>query len=177
MSSPNCLVPGSEITHHHDHVVRSGLDQKPAWSRTDIANLRTSMRVADPARAADFISGITGAGKTGVLTEKEIHRALQDFLNILSRELADTLPKLDIGFVKRFTKVVRINGVDRLKPDPTVRGDYLSKADGGPRLRLSMAALKGLRGEERRREMRRILSHELTHWLHTDARPPSALER
>lgn len=156
-------------------LARSGLDKQAAWSRTDIANLRASMRVPNPAQAADFISTITGAGKTGVLTQKEIHRALQDFLNILPRELADTLPKLDIGFVKRFTKVVRINGVDRLKPDPATLGDYLAKADGGPRLRLSTDALKGLKGEERRREMRRLLSHELTHWLHTEARGQAAV--
>lgn len=147
----------------------SGLATAATWSRTALANLRASMRVAAPAQAADLLAGISGARQVGVLTEKEILRSVQDMLDILPPEIAGTLPKLTIGFVKRFTKVVRTNGVDRLKPDPTTRGDYLAAVDGGPRIRLSIAALKGLRGEPRRREMRRILSHELMHWVHADA--------
>jgi hypothetical protein len=45
----------------------------------------------------------------------------------------------------------------------------------GKHIRITTAgSLKGLKGEPRRREMRRILSHELMHWVHDTAKGPQA---
>ncbi len=137
------------------------IDTAATWSLTDLANLRSSMRVDDPAQASDLIASIGSARKAGVLTDKEIHRSVQDLLDILPREIADTLPKLDIRFIQRFTK--------QAVKDSSILGDYLGEKAGGPRIRISIDALKGLQGEARRREMRRILSHELMHWVHGES--------
>jgi SPP1 gp7 family putative phage head morphogenesis protein len=146
----------------------SGLATAATWSRTALANLRASMRVAAPAQAADLLAGISGARQVGVLTEKEILRSVQDMLDILPPEIAGTLPKLQITLTQYLTdaKGHRIDDIGDYKPP--------GKHTGGARIRLAVDALKGLKGEERRREMRRTLSHELMHWLHSSATHPDA---
>ncbi len=136
----------------------AGLTTKPAWSRADLANLRASLRVQSPAAAADLIASISGARKTGVLTDREIRRTVQDLLDILPKDIAATLPKLTIGL--QDAKLGDANGV---------------WSPAANHIRITTAAsLKGLKGEPRRREMRRILSHELMHWVHDSAKGPAA---
>lgn len=136
----------------------SGLATAATWSRPALANLRASMRVAAPAQAADLLAGISGARQVGVLTEKEILRSVQDMLDILPPEIATTLPKITIGLQN--AKLGDANGL---------------WSKDGLHIRITTAgSLKGLKGEERRREMRRILSHELMHWVHDTAKGPEA---
>ena len=149
-------------------MATSGMDQKSSWKREDIANLRALVRVANPVIATDLIRGITGARASGVLTTKEITRTVQDMLDILPREIAETLPKVQITIAERL--------LDEFGKTVDTKGDYLTKDAGGPRIRINMQALKNIKGERRRREMRRILSHELAHWLHMDATSHKAIE-
>lgn len=138
-----------------------GLRDKETWERADLAALRTAMKKPDPRPAEMYIDSIEGTRKTGVLTAAEIRRGVQDVLDMLPAEVADKLPALKIRIVERLTE----DG----KPTITV-GRYTS----GGRLQLSVAALKGLRGNARRQEMRRLLSHELMHWVHGEAQGPRA---
>lgn len=139
----------------------AGLTGKESWTRSDLAKLRSSLRVADPLPAGRKIKSIAGARQTGALAEREIRRTVQDLFDILPREIAESLPRLDIKVIRRFTKGLAGNA--------RILGDFRSARAGGARIRLSVDALKGLKGEARRREMRSILSHELMHWLHLDA--------
>ena len=148
-------------------LARTGLAAKSAWSRADCANLRTQLRVENPVQASELLAGISGARATGVLTAREITRTVQDLLDILPAEIAKSLPKLQITIAKHL-----LDDLGRKKKG--VSGDYQPLAKGIPRARVSMESLTGLKGEARRREMRRILSHELMHWLHMDATHPAA---
>ena len=144
-------------------LTRSGLAAKAAWTRADLANLRGHLRVENPVQATDLIAGITGAKELGALVPKEIRRTVQDLLDILPRDIANTLPKVQITLAKFLMD-------DHGKKIKGVAGDYRPEGlPGGPRVRISMEALKGFSGEARRREMRRLLSHELMHWLQQDS--------
>jgi hypothetical protein len=134
-----------------------GLDTKDKWSRKDIADLKSSLRLADPAKQADHIVSITGARKTGALTEIEIRRTVQDLLDILPRPMADTLPK------------VRINLLDTSMGTANGEYDWTNHV-----VRVTTYHMKGLKGEARRRELRRVLSHELMHWAHMSSKGPAA---
>jgi hypothetical protein len=139
----------------------SGLAEKAEWTRQDLANLRAAMRVENPLPATAAIASVEGTKSAGALTAAEIRRGVQDTLDLLPRELAATLPELRIRVVDRLTKDGRATGE---------AGRYRS----GGRVQISAEALKGLKGEVRRREMRRILSHELMHWVHLDSAGPAA---
>jgi len=97
----------------------------------------------------------------GELTAREVTRGVQDILDLLPRKIAQTLPKLRIKFVERLTKDGKVESRS---------GRYRS----GGQLQISTSGLKGLRGAARKEEMRRILSHELMHWVHIDSRGPAA---
>lgn len=139
-------------------LAQSGLDKQDRWSRSEIANLRARLRVADPAQADDHISAITGARQAGAITEKEIKRAVQDLLDILPRAMADSLPKVKI----HITDASLGRGVN---------GEYDSDKHT---VKVTTRAVTGLTGEERRREMHRVLSHELMHWGHLSSTGPGA---
>jgi hypothetical protein len=138
-------------------LAKLGLDAKAKWSRKDIADLKSSLRLADPAQQGDHIASITGARRTGALTETEIRRTVQDLLDIVPRSVADTLPKLQIKLVD--TSLGGANG----QYDP---GKHV--------VEVTTANLRGSKGEKRRRELRRVLSHELMHWMHLSAKGPAA---
>lgn len=142
-------------------LANSGLAEKAAWERKDLANLRAAMRVENPLPAGLAIASIEGAKAVGALTTTEIRRTVQDVLDITPRALAATLPEL------------RIRIVERLTEDGKATNEAARYRRGG-RLQISAAALKGLKGEARRKEVRRILSHELAHWVHLDAQGPAA---
>ncbi len=139
-------------------VKTRGLDTQAEWSRTDLANLRASMRVDDPLPASEWIDSISGARKTGTLTDKELRRTVQDLLDILPRDIADTMSKIKINLSNR-----TLGGADGFF-DPRTNSIHITTAN----------ALKGIKGEERRREMRRTLSHELMHAVHGTATGPEA---
>lgn len=141
-----------------DHL---GLAEKTTWSRADLADLRAAMKKESPLPAAMKIESIEGARKSGELTAREITRSVQDMLDILPRDLASSLPELRIKLLPRFTE----NG----KKTHTA-GMYRK----GGSLRLATDSLKGLKGAAKKQEMRRILSHELMHWVHLEAKGPQA---
>ncbi len=140
-------------------LAESGLAEKALWERKDIANLRAAMRVENPLRAEDKLAGIVGARSQGEITGREIKRAVQDTLDMLPRGIAETLAPLEIHLVKTL---------------PENRKGQYSPIKGGARLSVSLEALKGLRGEARRQELRRILRHEQMHWIHMSATHPRA---
>lgn len=139
-------------------LAQHGLDVKDAWTRKDIADLKASLRVADPAKEAAHIATITGARITGALTEKEIRRSVQDLLDILPRAMADTLPRVTIKLVD-----TSLGG--------TANGDYDPRTST---VRVTTLNMVGKKGEARRRELRRVLTHELMHWAHMSATGPAA---
>lgn len=139
-------------------LAQHGLDTKDRWTRKDIADLKASLRVADAAKESDHIETIIGARKTGALTEKEIRRTVQDLLGILPRAMADTLPKVTIKLVD-----TSLGGSANGDYDPTTKT-----------ARVTTLHLVGKKGEARRRELRRILSHELMHWAHLSSTGPAA---
>lgn len=156
--APKSSTPPSYRAANFSTALRElGLDAKDAWTREDVANLRAAMRKNNPLPASKAIKSIRGARSAGALTSAEIQRGVQDLLDIMPRELAETLPPLQIQVV------------DRLRG---AAGDY---ARGG-RIRISVSAYRGLTGAARRREMRRTLSHELMHWAHLDSRGKAAIE-
>lgn len=134
-----------------------GLDAKDKWTRKDIAALKASLRVTDPALEADHVLSVAGGRLAGALTEKEIRRTVQDLLNILPRAMADTLPKVKITLMD--TKMGTANG----------EYDFTNHE-----VRVTTYNMKGLKGEERRRELRRVLSHELMHWAHISSKGTAA---
>lgn len=152
------LTPALRAATFAEAVTNLGLDSKDLWTRKDIADLRSSIRVADPAKQADHIASIVGARSRGALQEKEIRRTVQDLLDILPRSMADTLPKVTIKLVD-----TSIGG--------SANGDY---DFNNYVVRVTTLHLKGRKGEYRRRELRRILSHELMHWAHMSSTGPAA---
>lgn len=135
------------------------LEGKDKWTRRDIANLRSALRVSAPAKQADHVAGITGTKTKGALTETQVRRAVQDVLNLLPRSVADTLPKVSIELTGK-----SIGG--------TANGMYLPDTVQVQVTSRNMRA--GMTQEQRRREFRRILSHELMHWVHLSATGPGA---
>lgn len=140
-----------------DALARLGLDTKNTWTRKDIADLKASLRVANPAKESDHVETIIGARQTGALTEAEIRRGVQDLLSIIPRSMADTLPKVTIKLVD-----THLDGAN---------GDFVQSTNT---IRVTTHNLAGKKGEARRRELHRILSHELMHWAHLSSTGPAA---
>lgn len=134
-------------------IQHRGLDVKQVWTHADIGNLRADLKVPDPAKAADHIASITGTRAAGPLSEAQVRRTVQSLLDLVPRDMADTLPKLKIAIVES-----RLSG--------GANGEY---HPGTAKVIITTHSLRGLKGEHRRREFHRVLSHELMHWLHYDA--------
>lgn len=135
------------------------LDTKDKWDRKDIANLKASLRVADPVKQSEKVEKIIGARSRGALTEKEIRRIVSDLLGIMPRAMAERLPKVTIKIVDH-----EIGGAN---------GDYDPRTHTA-RVTTATLGFKGVKGEARRRELRRVLSHELMHWAHMSSRGEAA---
>jgi hypothetical protein len=108
---------------------------------------RNNLRWEDIVDAASKISSIQGARSAGELTVREIRCTVQDFLDIVPAEIADTMPKVEIDLVERLTRIVKRGGKEIIEPATEVFGDYVPAALGGPRIRLSVAALRGSRAK------------------------------
>jgi REP element-mobilizing transposase RayT len=145
---------------------RSGhrLFQRPSSQKQFPSNLW----VTRPVDAGEMIATIQGARAAGVLTEKEIRRTVQDMLDIVPRETAKTMPPVRIALAQYVTDAKGHRVAD-------AAGSF-SWRGGKPVVQVATDALVGLKVEARRREMRRLLQHELSHWLHQTAGTPAADE-
>jgi len=77
-------------------------------------------------------------------------------LDILPRDIARTLPKIDVQILNKLG-----SAKGQFELDPTTRRGIV---------KISKSAFAGTIGEERRRGMRETLSHELMHWVHLESK-------
>jgi hypothetical protein len=135
-----------------DAVRLLGMDKKVEWTRQDIADLRELMKVDNPLREMQFIRSVSMSKSVEGFTETDVRQVVQDMLDILPVHIAVRLPDIGISFVDTI-----IDNSDK------TNGTY----DRERRvIEVTTWNMKDLRVEELRRELRRVLSHEVMHWLH-----------
>ncbi|HXG49093.1 MAG TPA: hypothetical protein VNO52_15825 [Methylomirabilota bacterium] len=126
-----------------DTVLRElGLDKKAKASADDMRRLREELKEANPARAKDVISSISGADSETGLTADKINAAVQEFLDYVPPALVARLPKISID----------------VKALPDANGSYWK---GRMELRTDLS----------QSELKRVVHHEMMHWIHLDGSP------
>jgi len=151
-----------------DAIKSLGLDAKDQWERKDLGGLFSAMKVTNPVLATEVLGKIRGAKATGALTRRDITATVQEALDILPREVAKTLPPLNVTVTEFITDA---NG-KKIKGrwgqhQPLGKEALIRIASGGENL-------KGLTGAARKAEVKRVISHELMHWIHQGTAGPKA---
>lgn len=141
-AEPDAVTPGKESLTLDDVLGDLGLDADQTATAGDMTALREELKEEEPVQMKSMVKYVKGAQPGGVLTDENISKVTQDFLDFIPAENMMRLPKLKIEVVK----------------DGNFMGQY---APGGT-LQLNAAALKDPQ------RLRRTLFHELMHWLHRE---------
>jgi hypothetical protein len=136
------------------------MDTKVEWTRQDIADLRELMKVDNPAQEAQFIRSVSMSKSVEGFTEADVRQVVQDMLDILPFHIAIRLPDIGISFIDT-----------AIHKSENANGTYNWESH---RIQVTTWHMKDLSGEELRRELHRVLSHEVMHWVHMSSKGPAA---
>lgn len=136
-----------------DALAAAGLSMDPLtpWTEAGVKRLVELLRVDDPLTSASRVSGVGGAAGLEQMSTRAIRGVVNEWLAMIPRARAEALPPITIK---------------RIRSDPNHGGDYNRDTR---ELRVNVNYTRVLREtdpERRAAEVKRLLFHELTHWLH-----------
>lgn len=140
-------------------MLHTGLDKKPGLGVGDARRVLSDMKAADPLKASEVISEVSGADTRGILSPASVRKMVQ--------RVTDFVPA---GMQQRL-RAFRIEIVDAIEGKAEVQGDYKNGT-----LRLARGWLEKLDPKERPAAVLRTVFHETGHWLHAETRGVSAEE-
>jgi hypothetical protein len=133
--------PQPEPTTLDEVLEKVGIANKEVVTADDMIRLRDELKESKPVDAATVIASVQRPDKFGALTEANIRKTVQEFIDFLPPALVRQLPRLELE--------VKAMGAN---------GDYTQ----GGRVRL------GPHLTTTPSEAKRVIFHELMHWVHRE---------